>query len=170
MLQCYADVKKCLHTEFRDWFDWFVYRLCCCTDAKSLSNLEKPRESASAPALEAAVPETSHRSSVSSKSLTHKCSCSSVHWALFCNVTVSWGLLCAEQLLRCFPLSSAQYRQVKRGSLGAVTMSQLMKRQLEHQSSAPQNINTWDTGQSSASFISTFLSLWSYITQPTGVI
>uniref|UniRef100_A0A8C1WI19 Unc-79 homolog, NALCN channel complex subunit n=1 Tax=Cyprinus carpio TaxID=7962 RepID=A0A8C1WI19_CYPCA len=44
------------------------------SDAKSLSNLEKPRESASAPALEAAVPETSHRSSVSSKSLTHKCS------------------------------------------------------------------------------------------------
>uniref|UniRef100_A0A8C1LUR0 Unc-79 homolog, NALCN channel complex subunit n=1 Tax=Cyprinus carpio TaxID=7962 RepID=A0A8C1LUR0_CYPCA len=76
------------------------------SDAKSLSNLEKPRESASAPALEAAVPETSHRSSV-----------------------------------------STQYRQVKRGSLGAVTMSQLMKRQLEHQSSAPQNINTWDTGQ-----------------------
>ncbi|XP_058605539.1 protein unc-79 homolog isoform X7 [Onychostoma macrolepis] len=37
------------------------------------------------------------------------------------------------------------YRQVKRGSLGAVTMSQLMKRQLEHQSSAPQNISTWDT-------------------------
>ncbi|XP_067224544.1 protein unc-79 homolog [Chanodichthys erythropterus] len=71
---------------------------------KSLTNLEKPRESASAPALEAAVPETSHRSSV-----------------------------------------STQYRQVKRGSLGAVTMSQLMKRQLEHQSSAPQNISTWDT-------------------------
>ncbi|XP_058605538.1 protein unc-79 homolog isoform X6 [Onychostoma macrolepis] len=71
---------------------------------KSLSKLEKPRESASAPALEAAVPEASHRSSV-----------------------------------------STQYRQVKRGSLGAVTMSQLMKRQLEHQSSAPQNISTWDT-------------------------
>ncbi|XP_065123352.1 protein unc-79 homolog isoform X1 [Paramisgurnus dabryanus] len=74
------------------------------SDQISLSNLEKPRESASAPALEATVPETSHRSSV-----------------------------------------STQYRQVKRGSLGAVTMCQLMKRQLEHQSSAPQNISTWDT-------------------------
>lgn len=41
------------------------------TDEKSLTNLEKARESASAPALEAAVPETSHRSSVSSKSLPH---------------------------------------------------------------------------------------------------
>lgn len=28
-------------------------------------------------------------------------------------------------------------------------MSQLMKRQLEHQSSAPHNISTWETGQSS---------------------
>ncbi|XP_016352346.1 protein unc-79 homolog [Sinocyclocheilus anshuiensis] len=74
------------------------------SEAKSLSSLEKPRESASAPALEATIPETSHRSSV-----------------------------------------STLYRQVKRGSLGAVTMSQLMKRQLEHQSSTPQNINTWDT-------------------------
>ncbi|XP_055029159.2 protein unc-79 homolog isoform X1 [Misgurnus anguillicaudatus] len=74
------------------------------SDQISLSNLEKPRESASAPALEATVPETSHRSSV-----------------------------------------STQYRQVKRGSLGAVTMCQLMKRQLEHQSSAPHNISTWDT-------------------------
>uniref|UniRef100_A0A9J8BZ81 Unc-79 homolog, NALCN channel complex subunit n=1 Tax=Cyprinus carpio carpio TaxID=630221 RepID=A0A9J8BZ81_CYPCA len=83
------------------------------SDAKSLSNLEKPRESASAPALEAAVPETSHRSSV-----------------------------------------STQYRQVKRGSLGAVTMSQLMKRQLKHQSSAPQNINTWDTGPVKTSLLS----------------
>ncbi|XP_016115504.1 protein unc-79 homolog [Sinocyclocheilus grahami] len=83
------------------------------SDAKSLSSLEKPRESASAPALEAAVPETSHRSSV-----------------------------------------STQYRQVKRGSLGAVTMSQLMKRQLEHQSSAPQNINTWDTGPVKTSLLS----------------
>uniref|UniRef100_A0A8C1CAY9 Unc-79 homolog, NALCN channel complex subunit n=1 Tax=Cyprinus carpio carpio TaxID=630221 RepID=A0A8C1CAY9_CYPCA len=88
------------------------------SDAKSLSNLEKPRESASAPALEAAVPETSHRSSV-----------------------------------------STQYRQVKRGSLGAVTMSQLMKRQLKHQSSAPQNINTWDTGQSSQCKVDSYLSL-----------
>ncbi|XP_071398350.1 protein unc-79 homolog isoform X2 [Centroberyx affinis] len=76
------------------------------TDHKVLSTLEKPRESASAPTLEAAMPETSHRSSV-----------------------------------------STQYRQVKRGSLGALTMSQLMKRQLEHQSSAPHNISTWETGQ-----------------------
>ncbi|XP_056332911.1 protein unc-79 homolog isoform X1 [Danio aesculapii] len=83
------------------------------TDPKSLSSLEKPRESASAPALEATVPETSHRSSV-----------------------------------------STQYRQVKRGSLGAVTMSQLMKRQLEHQSSAPQNISTWDTGPTKTSLLS----------------
>ncbi len=90
-------------------------------------------------ALEAAVPEASHRSSVSSKSLTHTCSYPSVHTALMCD-TLS--------------LFSAQYRQVKRGSLGAVTMSQLMKRQLEHQSSVPQNISTWDTGQS---YISTFL-------------
>ncbi|XP_024132792.1 protein unc-79 homolog isoform X1 [Oryzias melastigma] len=73
-------------------------------DHKVLSTLEKPRESASAPTLEAAMPETSHRSSV-----------------------------------------STQYRQVKRGSLGALTMSQLMKRQLEHQSSAPHNICTWET-------------------------
>ncbi len=115
-------------------------RLCCCTEDKSLSKLENPRESASAPALEAAVPEASHRSSVSSKSLTHTCLYPSVHTALMCD-TLS--------------LFSAQYRQVKRGSLGAVTMSQLMKRQLEHQSSAPQNISTWDTGQS---YISTFLS------------
>ncbi|CAG10570.1 unnamed protein product [Tetraodon nigroviridis] len=77
-------------------------------DHKVLSTLEKPRESASAPTLEAVMPETSHRSSV-----------------------------------------STQYRQVKRGSLGALTMSQLMKRQLEHQSSAPHNISTWETGQSS---------------------
>ena len=38
---------------------------------------------------------------------------------------------------------------MKRGSLGALTMSQLMKRQLEHQSSAPHNISNWDTGGSS---------------------
>uniref|UniRef100_A0A3Q4BGE5 Uncharacterized protein n=1 Tax=Mola mola TaxID=94237 RepID=A0A3Q4BGE5_MOLML len=68
-------------------------------DHKVLSTLEKPRESASAPTLEAAMPETSH----------------------------------------------PQYRQVKRGSLGALTMSQLMRRQLEHQSSAPHNISTWET-------------------------
>uniref|UniRef100_M4AGL8 Unc-79 homolog, NALCN channel complex subunit n=1 Tax=Xiphophorus maculatus TaxID=8083 RepID=M4AGL8_XIPMA len=74
------------------------------TDHKGMSALEKPRESASAPTLEAALPETSHRSSV-----------------------------------------STQYRQAKRGSLGALTMSQLMKRQLEHQSSAPHNICTWET-------------------------
>jgi len=36
---------------------------------------------------------------------------------------------------------------MKRGSLGALTMNQLMKRQLEHQSSAPHNISTWDTGE-----------------------
>uniref|UniRef100_A0A3Q3KT98 Unc-79 homolog, NALCN channel complex subunit n=1 Tax=Mastacembelus armatus TaxID=205130 RepID=A0A3Q3KT98_9TELE len=35
------------------------------SDHKGLSTLEKPRESASAPTLEAAMPETSHRSSVS---------------------------------------------------------------------------------------------------------
>ncbi|XP_035235645.1 protein unc-79 homolog isoform X4 [Anguilla anguilla] len=75
-------------------------------DHRALSALEKPRESASAPALEAAIPETSSRSSI-----------------------------------------STQYRQVKRGSLGALTMSQLMKRQLEHQSSAPHNISTWETGE-----------------------
>ncbi|XP_066132234.1 protein unc-79 homolog isoform X4 [Saccopteryx bilineata] len=42
---------------------------------------------------------------------------------------------------------STQYRQMQRGSLGALTMSQLMKRQLEHQSSAPHNISSWDTEQ-----------------------
>ncbi|XP_067334805.1 protein unc-79 homolog isoform X15 [Channa argus] len=82
------------------------------TDHKVLS-LEKPRESASAPTLEAAMPETSHRSSV-----------------------------------------STQYRQVKRGSLGTLTMSQLMKRQLEHQSSAPHNISTWETGPTKTSLLS----------------
>uniref|UniRef100_A0A8C8HNU9 Unc-79 homolog, NALCN channel complex subunit n=1 Tax=Oncorhynchus tshawytscha TaxID=74940 RepID=A0A8C8HNU9_ONCTS len=45
---------------------------------------------------------------------------------------------------------STQYRQAKRGSLGALTISQLMKRQLEHQSSAPHNISIWETGQSLA--------------------
>uniref|UniRef100_A0A663M4Z8 Unc-79 homolog, NALCN channel complex subunit n=1 Tax=Athene cunicularia TaxID=194338 RepID=A0A663M4Z8_ATHCN len=60
--------------------------------AKGLSTLEMPRESSSAPTLEAAP----------------------------------------EILL---------------GSLGALTMNQLMKRQLEHQSSAPHNISTWDTEQ-----------------------
>lgn len=39
----------------------------CLADHKVLSTLEKPRESASAPTLEAAMPETSHRSSVSSR-------------------------------------------------------------------------------------------------------
>ncbi|XP_053101829.1 protein unc-79 homolog isoform X6 [Hemicordylus capensis] len=78
------------------------------TDAstKVLSTLEMPRESSSAPTLEAGVPETSSHSSI-----------------------------------------STQFRQMKRGSLGALTMNQLMKRQLEHQSSAPHNINTWDTEQ-----------------------
>ncbi|XP_043842699.1 protein unc-79 homolog isoform X10 [Dromiciops gliroides] len=74
--------------------------------AKGLSTLEMPRESSSAPTLEAGVPETSSHSSI-----------------------------------------STQYRQMKRGSLGALTMSQLMKRQLEHQSSAPHNISNWDTEQ-----------------------
>ncbi|KAG9336570.1 hypothetical protein JZ751_002917 [Albula glossodonta] len=83
------------------------------TDHKALSALEKPRESASAPTLEAAIPETSSRSSI-----------------------------------------STQYRQVKRGSLGALTMSQLMKRQLEHQSSAPHNISTWETGATKTSLLS----------------
>uniref|UniRef100_M3XWC2 Unc-79 homolog, NALCN channel complex subunit n=1 Tax=Mustela putorius furo TaxID=9669 RepID=M3XWC2_MUSPF len=73
---------------------------------KGLSTLEMPRESSSAPTLEAGVPETSSHSSI-----------------------------------------STQYRQMKRGSLGALTMSQLMKRQLEHQSSAPHNISNWDTGK-----------------------
>ncbi|KAF5922981.1 hypothetical protein HPG69_013328, partial [Diceros bicornis minor] len=72
---------------------------------KGLSTLEMPRESSSAPTLEAGMPETSSHSSI-----------------------------------------STQYRQMKRGSLGALTMSQLMKRQLEHQSSAPHNISNWDTG------------------------
>ncbi|XP_026867419.2 protein unc-79 homolog isoform X3 [Electrophorus electricus] len=82
-------------------------------DPKSLSKLEKPRGSASAPALEASAPETSNRSSV-----------------------------------------TTQYRQVKRGSLGAVTMTHLMKRQLEHQSSAPHNISTWETGPTKTSLLS----------------
>uniref|UniRef100_A0A3Q3EX62 Unc-79 homolog, NALCN channel complex subunit n=1 Tax=Kryptolebias marmoratus TaxID=37003 RepID=A0A3Q3EX62_KRYMA len=43
---------------------------------KIMSALEKPRESASAPTLEAAMPETSHRSSVSSKILKKYCHCS----------------------------------------------------------------------------------------------
>ncbi|XP_006879163.1 PREDICTED: protein unc-79 homolog [Elephantulus edwardii] len=73
---------------------------------KGLSTLEMPRESSSAPTLEAGVPETSSHSSI-----------------------------------------STQYRQMKRGSLGTLTMSQLMKRQLEHQSSAPLNICSWDTEQ-----------------------
>ncbi|KAH0521066.1 Protein unc-79-like protein [Microtus ochrogaster] len=74
--------------------------------AKGLSTLEMPRESSSAPTLEAGAPETGSHSSI-----------------------------------------STQYRQMKRGSLGVVTMSQLMKRQLEHQSSAPHNISNWDTEQ-----------------------
>ncbi|XP_061251140.1 protein unc-79 homolog isoform X5 [Bos javanicus] len=73
---------------------------------KGLSTLEMPRESSSAPTLEAGVPETGSHSSI-----------------------------------------STQYRQMKRGSLGALTVSQLMKRQLEHQSSAPHNISNWDTEQ-----------------------
>ncbi|KAK2541184.1 Unc79 [Columba guinea] len=49
---------------------------------------------------------------------------------------------------------AAQFRQMKRGSLGALTMNQLMKRQLEHQSSAPHNISTWDTGATKSSLLS----------------
>ncbi|MEQ2295628.1 Protein unc-79, partial [Ameca splendens] len=94
-------------------FDKLGGELTTETDHKGMSALEKPRESASAPTLEAALPETSHRSSV-----------------------------------------STQYRQAKRGSLGALTMSQLMKRQLEHQSSAPHNICTWETGPTKTSLLS----------------
>uniref|UniRef100_A0A096M2F6 Unc-79 homolog, NALCN channel complex subunit n=1 Tax=Poecilia formosa TaxID=48698 RepID=A0A096M2F6_POEFO len=65
------------------------------TDHKGMSALEKPRESASAPTLEAALPETSHRSSV-----------------------------------------STQYRQAKRGSLGALTMSQNLSGS-NHRSAGP---------------------------------
>ncbi|XP_072555287.1 protein unc-79 homolog isoform X3 [Paramormyrops kingsleyae] len=83
------------------------------TDNAALATLEKPRGSASAPALEAAVPDTNSRPSI-----------------------------------------ATQYRQAKRGSLGALTMSQLMKRQLEHQSSAPHNISTWDTGATKTSLLS----------------
>ncbi len=60
------------------------------------------------------------------------------HWPTHAYPSVHTALMCDT-----LSLFSAQYRQVKRGSLGAVTMSQLMKRQLEHQSSAPQNISTW---------------------------
>ncbi|CAI5764440.1 protein unc-79 homolog isoform X4 [Podarcis lilfordi] len=81
--------------------------------AKVLSTLEMPRESSSAPTLEAGVPEMSSHSSM-----------------------------------------STQFRQMKRGSLGALTMNQLMKRQLEHQSSAPHNISTWDTGATKSSLLS----------------
>ncbi|KAM9293856.1 protein unc-79 homolog isoform 2-T2 [Gastrophryne carolinensis] len=42
---------------------------------------------------------------------------------------------------------ATQYRQMKRGSLGALAMAQLMKRQLEHQSSAPHNSSAWDPGR-----------------------
>ncbi|XP_069064328.1 protein unc-79 homolog [Pleurodeles waltl] len=76
---------------------------------KSLAILEMPRESSSAPTLEAGIPETSSHSSL-----------------------------------------TTQYRQVKRGSLNALTMSQLGKRQLEHQSSAPHNISTWANEQKAA--------------------
>nr|XP_033809162.1 protein unc-79 homolog [Geotrypetes seraphini] len=80
---------------------------------KALSVLEMPRESSSAPTLEAGIPETSSHSSL-----------------------------------------STQYKQMKRGSLGALSMSQLMKRQLEHQSSAPHNISTWDAGVTKSSLLS----------------
>ncbi|XP_028677334.1 protein unc-79 homolog [Erpetoichthys calabaricus] len=55
---------------------------------------------------------------------------------------------------RSYSSMTTQYRQMKRGSLGALTMSQLMKRQLEHQSSAPHNISTWDTGVTKSSLLS----------------
>ncbi|KAM5129786.1 protein unc-79 homolog isoform 3-T3 [Mantella aurantiaca] len=84
------------------------------SESKALSILEMPRESSSAPTLEAGIPEPSSRSSL-----------------------------------------ATQYRQMKRGSLGALAMSQLMKRQLEHQSSAPHNISTWDPGR------------WSLLSSPT---
>ncbi|KAI4892270.1 hypothetical protein NFI96_000535 [Prochilodus magdalenae] len=61
---------------------------------------------------------------------------------------------------------SAQYRQVKRGSLGAVTMSQLMKRQLEHQSSAPHNISTWETGPTKTSLLSAPSTVSMYVPAP----
>ncbi|XP_078418310.1 protein unc-79 homolog [Cetorhinus maximus] len=80
---------------------------------KGLSALDMPRESASAPTLEAAVPETSSHSSI-----------------------------------------SIQYRQMQRGSLGALTLNLLMKRQLEHQSSVPHNISNWDTGATKSSLLS----------------
>ncbi|XP_018583101.2 protein unc-79 homolog isoform X4 [Scleropages formosus] len=83
------------------------------TDNTAPPATEKPRESASAPTLEATVPDTNSRPSIPS-----------------------------------------QYRQAKRGSLGALTMSQLMKRQLEHQSSAPHNISTWETGATKTSLLS----------------
>ncbi|XP_021567615.1 protein unc-79 homolog, partial [Carlito syrichta] len=76
------------------------------SSAKGLSTLDMPRESSSAPTLEAGMPETSGHSSI-----------------------------------------STQHRQMKRGSLGVLTMSQLTKRQLEHQSSAPHDISDWDTEQ-----------------------
>ncbi|XP_028827164.1 protein unc-79 homolog isoform X3 [Denticeps clupeoides] len=61
---------------------------------------------------------------------------------------------------------SAQYRQVKRGSLGALTMSQLMKRQLEHQSSAPHNISTWETGPTKTSLLSAPSSVSMFVPAP----
>lgn len=69
------------------------------------------------------------------------------HVAIHCVSTAELfvAAISPQSLFCVWPL--AQYRQVKRGSLGALTMSQLMKRQLEHQSSAPHNISTWETGQ-----------------------
>ncbi|KAL2095492.1 hypothetical protein ACEWY4_010211 [Coilia grayii] len=98
------------------------------SDSKVLSTLERPLGSASAPALEAANPETSNRSSV-----------------------------------------STQYRQVKRGSLGTLTMSQLMKKQLEHQSSAPHNISIWEAafpGQTKSSLLSAPSSVSMFVPAP----
>ncbi|PKU45417.1 hypothetical protein llap_4302 [Limosa lapponica baueri] len=101
--------------------------------AKGLSTLEMPRESSSAPTLEAGVPETSSHSSISTQFRQMKRgSLGPVHVA-----TQPSGA----------GRSSTTQDKVKRGSLGALTMNQLMKRQLEHQSSAPHNISTWDTEQ-----------------------
>ncbi|XP_041949366.1 protein unc-79 homolog isoform X2 [Alosa sapidissima] len=64
---------------------------------------------------------------------------------------------------------STQYRQVKRGSLGALTMSQLMKKQLEHQSSAPHNISNWETGfpgQTKTSLLSAPSSVSMFVPAP----
>ncbi|XP_063060311.1 protein unc-79 homolog [Engraulis encrasicolus] len=92
------------------------------SDPKALSSLERPLGSASAPALEAANPEASNRSSVSS-------------------------------------------RQVKRNSLGTLHINQL-KKQLEHQSSAPHNISIWESGQTKSSLLSAPSSVSMFVPAP----